>query len=307
MRLISAESLHRPEVARWHTRIKERYTPPAGAALTVVLPCSARKPYSKSRSHFHFINAIKRGGGNKKGLVHEVILTSPLGMVPRELEGLYPAAHYDVPVTGQWSQEEKDFSMDLMADYMAKAGTKVIAHVDGAYRDICSALDIPMTTQRGKDGARQLEDMVRDALKDMDPRRRDSLEPIRKIADFQFGPGAGDILVGTDAILRRRQVLRDRQQICAVNPKDGFLSLSLKGMEYLKDLGRYWVKLSFKPKTRSIFAVGVEEADLGISPGDEVLVFYDGEVVGVGRSVLSGREMVRATKGLAINLRHKRS
>ena len=39
--------------------------------------------------------------------MHEVIVTSPLGIVPRELELFYPAQHYDIPVTGHWSGDER--------------------------------------------------------------------------------------------------------------------------------------------------------------------------------------------------------
>ena len=38
--------------------------------------------------------------------LHEVIVTAPLGLVPRELEELWPAGHYDIPVTGDWDREE---------------------------------------------------------------------------------------------------------------------------------------------------------------------------------------------------------
>ena len=35
---------------------------------------------------------------------HEVIVTSPLGLVPRDLEEVWPAGYYDIPVTGDWTQ-----------------------------------------------------------------------------------------------------------------------------------------------------------------------------------------------------------
>ncbi len=46
-----------------------------------------------SQSHKKFQRAIA-------GRAHELIITSPLGLVPRELECIYPAGHYDLPVTG---------------------------------------------------------------------------------------------------------------------------------------------------------------------------------------------------------------
>ena len=38
--------------------------------------------------------------------VHQVIVTAPLGLVPRELEEIWPAANYDIPVTGEWDADE---------------------------------------------------------------------------------------------------------------------------------------------------------------------------------------------------------
>ncbi|MDL5502353.1 MAG: DUF5591 domain-containing protein, partial [Candidatus Methanoperedens sp.] len=83
-------------------RVVERYAAPDLDTL-VLLPCSAKKPYSISLSHQKFINAL----GKYRKFVHEVIITSPMGVVPRELELMYPAAHYDTPVTGHWDLEER--------------------------------------------------------------------------------------------------------------------------------------------------------------------------------------------------------
>src|SRR3989454_1379378 len=47
----ASESLTRPEIVRFRRRIRERYAKPPSARVLVLLPCSARKPYSTSRSH----------------------------------------------------------------------------------------------------------------------------------------------------------------------------------------------------------------------------------------------------------------
>ena len=53
-----------------------------------------------SKSHGRFIRAIGTSA------CHEVMITSPLGLVPRDLEEIWPAGHYDVPVTGDWTGDE---------------------------------------------------------------------------------------------------------------------------------------------------------------------------------------------------------
>lgn len=307
MNLITNESLRRPEVIRWHRRIKERYTPPKGIGLTVVLPCSARKPYSNSKSHMLFQKYIRMGAKEKLGLVHEVILTSPLGLVPRELESVYPAAHYDVPVTGHWSKEEKDIAVELLADYMKKADTKLLGHVDGAYREICKELNIPLTRERilSRDSLQELEQKVSEALEEFVPQKRDKLELFRKVCDFQFGKGSGEYLIPSNAAVKKYQIFVGGEQAAAVNPHSGFFVLSLLGGKLLKEYGKYLVEISFRPTTNSIFCIGIEKADEDIRPGDEVIALYEGRVVGVGKAMLNGEEIQEAKKGLAISLRHR--
>ncbi len=53
-------------------------------------------------------------------MVHEVILTSPLGLVPRELELTYPASNYDIAVTGYWDEDEKKMMRTLIQKYLQK-------------------------------------------------------------------------------------------------------------------------------------------------------------------------------------------
>ncbi|MFQ6136143.1 MAG: DUF5591 domain-containing protein [Candidatus Hydrothermarchaeales archaeon] len=309
MDLITNESLKRPEIVRWHRRIVERYTPPDGISLTVILPCSAKKPYSRSKSHRKFAKYIKKGAKEKMPLVHEIVLTSPLGLVPRELEGVYPAAHYDVPVTGYWTQEEKEIALKLLRDYMRKADTSMIAHVDGAYREICETLDIPLTEENilSEDSLKDLKEKVSVVLEDCEPTRINRrIESLKKLCDFQLGKGSSEYLIPKETEIKGLQIFFGDEQIASINPRSGYISLTLRGGELLQGYGEYIVQISFRPKTNSIFSIGVSHADPQIRPGDEVVVVYNEEVVGVGRAILNGDEMKRAKKGLAIELRHRR-
>src|SRR5437660_6966232 len=92
----SHESLHRPEIVRFRRPIRERHLKPPAAPVLLLLPCSARKPYSTSRSHRRFRDAILASAS--PSVVHEVIVTSPLGLIPRELERFHPARRYDIPL-----------------------------------------------------------------------------------------------------------------------------------------------------------------------------------------------------------------
>jgi archaeosine synthase len=227
--------------------------------------------------------------------------------VPRELEGVYPAAHYDTPVTGHWSGEEREIAIRLLGDYMKKAKTDVIAHVDGAYRDITSELKIRMTPENIRsDGAlEELASEVSKSLENYKKIKRNKIDPCRAVCDFQFGKGASSHLLPHGTGENRGRLFVDGTQVTAINPSSGYLALSLLGGEMLKDFGAHIVEISFNPETNNIFSIGVEAAGTDIRPGDEVIVLYKDKVVGVGRAALCGSEMARAKKGLAVALRHR--
>ncbi len=87
----------------------------------------------------------------------------------------------------------------------------------------------------------------------------------------------------------------------------GFLSLTIIGGERLCKYGKYTVDISFAPETNSVFCPGIERADHDIRPLDDVVVMYQGRVVGVGKANLCGEEMERSGKGLGVSLRHRRA
>ena len=144
------------------------------------------------------------------------------------------------------------------------------------------------------------------------------LRRVRAIADYQFGPGAGEALFpeGTKVIRSRRtgrikQVVLGGALLATVRASDGLLSLTLHGAErllsYLGD--RHVVVVSgeaapFVARGRSVFAKHVVRADPDIRPGDEVLVLDEGgRLLAIGRALLTGREMVLFRRGVAVKVR----
>jgi archaeosine synthase len=304
MKLISAESIKRPEVVRWQRRMVDRYTPQKNIGLTVFLPCSAKKPYSKSKSHRDFRKCIQSASKSTYPLVHEVILTSPFGLVPRELENIFPVGHYDVPVTGVWSEEEKKIVTNLLADYLSKSSVPAICHVEGPLNEICESMGIETTNG----DPMELEKLLKEKLSSVNIRQdiSEKIMKLRALCDFQFGKGAWKHLLGESPKLKGFQVYADGELIATVNRYTGLLALSLSGGEKILSFGRYIVELSFNPMTSSLFCVGIKKADTLIRPHDEVVVTYEKVLRGVGRALLNGEEMERAKKGLGIKLRHRR-
>jgi len=249
-----------------------------------------------------------------------VIITSPLGIVPRELELVYPAAHYDIPVTGHWDLEERSWVTWCLVDYLKNNKySHIIAHVDGAYRDICQSaaetlgLDITYTAQGGVISTRSLRTLrstVSGIVRDEEYVLRKTTEPaknmLRGIADYQFGRGAGWLLVPDGASIKapfpKYQVYYDKKQLASLNPRTGTLIPTLEGAMRLLELGTYQVSIDDFVPSGNLLAPGVVDANVNIRPSDQVIVVSE-RVLGVGRAIMGGAEMVRSTRGIAVDLR----
>lgn len=149
--------------------------------------------------------------------------------------------------------------------------------------------------------------------------RQQTLEKIRRIADYQLGKGAGDALFPNDAQIffsrttgRIRYIYLTRRLLATLRPTDGIFSLTVEGAKRLKskaNVGELWVKVSddaapFVAKGKSVFAKHVTDADTEIRPHEETIVISkQGKVLAVGKAVLTGREMKTFRRGLAVRVR----
>ncbi|MBJ23750.1 MAG: hypothetical protein CMB64_03685 [Euryarchaeota archaeon] len=115
-----------PIITEWIQRISSDYLPhESRQKLMILLPCSAKKPYRVSKSHKRFRHMI----GNIAAT--ELSVTSPLGIVPRELEELWPASNYDIPVTGHWDKEEKSIVISILSEILSRTKFELILNNSG--------------------------------------------------------------------------------------------------------------------------------------------------------------------------------
>jgi archaeosine synthase len=316
------ESLWRVEVKRFARRVLNRYEPPQRRIL-LLLPCSARKPYSRSPSHRKFSDAI----APYRGHVHEMILTSPLGVVPRELEVVYPAAFYDIPVTGYWDAEERAWVTSCLRNYLELHHQRyehIIAHLNGAYRDMCSSvaadlgLDMISTCDADEDmTASSALQRLREKLAELcgSTKRLSGFEQkasmLRAMADYQFGRSVGRTIFSEVGGTRLKitgkfpayQLSADGAVLARVVPAYGLLTLTLNGARRIADLlAAYTVHIGDFLPLGSILAPGVLDAGAAIRVNDEVL-FCGEKAFGVGRAKMAGWEMVTSRRGLAVEVR----
>lgn len=307
----SKESLTRPEIVRWRRRLEQRYRKPAGTKVLLLIPCSARKPYSLSQSHVRFRQAIWSSG--KADIVHEVIVTSPLGLVPRELELFYPAQDYDIPVTGHWDLDEKRMAEDMVSWLVTtQKYDLIISHLADEREPVNSVLKDFVDTSLGhpgsKDSLKRLEDELRERVSDAttNRRRERDLEDMRSLCRFQFGQAGESLCEGAKIVGRwpNLKILKGQEQLGMLTGDRGMISLTLEGAKVLARTGAYCVEIEdFKPKG-NLFAVGVERASPEIRIGDDVAVVHNGDARAVGVAIMSPTEMELADRGEAVHIRH---
>jgi len=309
------ESLFRPEIKRFQERVLKRYEKPNSAKILLLLPCSAKKPYSFSKSHKLFRWQLF----NTKNpyVVHEVIVTSPPGLVPRELELTYPASKYDIAVTGKWDEDEKKMIRELLHQYLEiNTYEKIIVHLPQAILDfVADLLKSSKITCIESPTSRESLDKLSDILKkttdqyDFVESSRRMQENINSIATFQFGKEIAHRLLKDTRIKGKypyQKIMHNNNQLGMITEERGLISLTIAGAERLADFGKYWVEIytDFTLKG-SVFAPGVKDADESIRIGDEVIIVRNRKVCGVGIALMNGKEMKESDHGEAIKTRHR--
>lgn len=311
---MTAESLWMPEVESFRRRFREQYQPPP-APILVLMPCSARKPYKLSRSHRHYQRKLDETGIRPR--VHEVMITSPLGLVPRELEEVYPAQKYDIPVTGHWTKDEEVIVREQLRSLIQKGAYQhVVCHLGPGTFDVLRDLlpeGTPNTVQKHPTAFEDL-DRLSATVRALKPTLRPAggdrwLEDLRALATFQFGRAVADDLVAGAHPAGRPPYLKlmgPEGQRGATSVERGAFSLTAAGAAILAKHNTHRVFLKdFQLKsTSSLFSIGVEKADPDIRVGDEVAILQGGQVVGCGVAQMPAEEMGVAKRGVAVSVRH---
>lgn len=319
---VLAESHRRPEMVRFRRRLLERYRPPPSKSVLLLVPCSRTKPYRHSRSHRRFAAALEGLGGLER--LHVVSVSSPIGLVPRELEDVPPARHYDIPVTGDWTEGERTMVVEAV-DHLLRTGAyrAAIVHLDseeyGFLRDrIPANLPTVWTVPDGRTTSPPSLDALRSAaagaLEGAGPVPGGPLavvrEELRELAAFQFGRAAADRLFAAPLRLAGRpwfQRLTDgRNDLATVREERGLFHLTVAGARRLAP--EFPLAVAVDPALSlegDLFVPGVRAADPAIRVGDSVVLVRDGALAGVGEAALPGPMMTELVRGVAVRVRHR--
>ena len=129
------------------------------------------------------------------------------------------------------------------------------------------------------------------------------------LTSFQFSEKISNQLLKNTNIKGKYPFLKinntNHKQLGMLTDKRGMISLTLDGAERISSCHQFHVEISndFTLKG-SVFSPGVIDADPSIRKGDEVLVFQNKILKGVGVAQMNGSDMVQRMSGKAIDIRH---
>ena len=111
----SSLGLARPEVIRHRKRLFGRYSPSKAKAL-VLLPQTRMKPFHKSNEFRTFLENVRRKLGEEIDDFHVCVYAAPFGIVPIELDEVYPLSQYEI--VAPLDLETIDYTAKQVADYI---------------------------------------------------------------------------------------------------------------------------------------------------------------------------------------------
>jgi 7-cyano-7-deazaguanine tRNA-ribosyltransferase len=109
--------LMRPEIVRYRKRLEERYLPPREAKILILLPLSSKRPFHKTREVKSLIRKIRQKFPEKHALFHICIYVAPFGIIPLELDEVYPLSQHET--AEPFDIESMDYVAEQVKNYIA--------------------------------------------------------------------------------------------------------------------------------------------------------------------------------------------
>ncbi len=331
---LGPSSSYRPDFVYFRKQTIKTFRPEDGTTLILLLPCSAKKPYSKSKSHQYFYKAIRRFPEFPN--FQEIILTSPLGAIPRQLENIYPINSYDISVTGDWSSEELEISSKMLIDLLSKYDQKipVICHLEGGYLLIAqqaekkldhkfyySKIQESITSEASLNNLQILIGEHKDdyasekTLQDKSIFTKSWPRKFSKIIDYQFGNNFGQQLFSDGIFYERNRTntkihifnKQSNNKIATFNFSTGKIKLTIEGAKniaYDPNFSKFLVFDGNKIKGNTLFRPGIKNYPANLLPTENVCIFDQDktDIIAMGNMIVSSNIIKNSNSGRIVKL-----
>ena len=287
------ESLKRSEGMRHMEKLRQM---PKKRDLIILPP--SRKPYSK------FISG-KLGEfyvyGDEKEIDLEnsdfMVLDIPFGLIPLEIDEVYPLSQNDAPKT-----RDVD-SIEFIEDFINEFGEY--------YDQVLIHSRVIKTLDWDVEDKTVISDEIR--------YQKDDVKKVKAIADYQFGFGAGDAIFEGNINIEKskktgkiRHIYDGKTLLVNMRASDSYLILSKEGAKRLHanipyPHNRVVVNKDSEPFAldgKSVFCKFVVDCDDNIRAKDEVLIVNeDDKLLAYGKALLGACEIEQFQTGQAIKTR----
>ena len=263
----------------------------------VILPPS-RKPYSKFVSgklgEFYVYGAQKELDLEDTDFM---VLDIPFGLIPLEIDEVYPLSQNDAPKTRDVDAIE--FAEDFISEFV-EYYDQVLIH-----KRVVNDLELGLYEKS------DFSDEIR--------YHKDDVKKVKAIADYQFGVGAGDALFTGNINIEKskktgkiRHIYDGKVLIVNMRASDSYLILSKEGAKRLHNRmpypqNRVVVNKDSEPFAldgKSVFCKFVVTCDENIRAKDEVLIVNEEDkLLAYGKALLGACEIEQFQTGQAIKTR----
>jgi len=305
------ETVLRPGILRFHKRLLERY-PYRKTRTVLVVPDNAGRPFSESAAVI--IDEVKKR--SSEDLL--VIFLTPMGPIPWELEHVHPAQQCIFPneldqltlelVKERFSEFLNAISYDQLIWFSRDVPTNGILE----YLDDSSKTEILETASEVIDSL----ESTKDTQVEWTTRK------LRAVLSFQWGEIASKLaeldelnISVSKSTGKIRYVKQGEDILLTLVPTTGLFTPTYDGGMHLLSKGvesQYIVTINdevaeFVSAGKSALAKFIAKASPNLLAGEEVLVVDSSRsLLGVGKALLNGNEMIAFQRGVAVNIRHSK-
>ena len=303
------ETTVRPEITRFHQRVQDSY-PYRNTDTIVVIPDLGDRPFSDTANTI--IAEVR------KRTPEEVILLffTPMGVIPWELEHIHPAQQciFSEQIDTRTLETAKRRLQETLE--MLSFNKIVWFERESPTNSIADNLQNKDEIIRTSSASETINSLGSINSKMPDWHRR----KLRAILMYQWGKNVGKVadsenldVVFSKSTGKIRHVTISKEIIFTVVPTTGLLTPTFRGGEVLLQYdidSKFIVTMEkdaseFVANGKSALAKFVINANPNLRAGEEVLVTDEnGQLLGTGRALLSGSEMMAFDRGVAVVIRH---
>ncbi|MEM3703409.1 MAG: tRNA guanosine(15) transglycosylase TgtA, partial [Candidatus Bathyarchaeia archaeon] len=120
----SSVDLFRPEVVRHRIRLSERYMVPEKTETLILMPQIRTRPFHKSSEFKKLTKALRNSLRNRLSDIHVCFYEAPFGVVPVELDEIYPLSQHEISLP--LDSETVEYIAVQVAGYVGKKGFKKV-------------------------------------------------------------------------------------------------------------------------------------------------------------------------------------